>query len=72
VIVARETDAALEYAVKDLPFLDVKTYSLDFRLSLGPTEVLAPSVAPEPAEDQAKDESSGKSRQRISEALLSG
>jgi hypothetical protein len=42
VIVARQSDPALEYAVKNLPFVEVMTYTVDFQLTLHPTKASKP------------------------------
>jgi hypothetical protein len=43
IIVTRETDSALEYAVKNLQFVEVRTYStsIDFKLTLKPAKASA-------------------------------
>lgn len=54
-MLARETDAALEYAVKDLPQVEVKTYSLGFQLALKPLKSTRPFKATLPVEQSEPD-----------------
>ena len=42
IITTKKTDAALEYAVKNLAFVEVKTYEVDFHLRLKPFKALTP------------------------------
>jgi len=42
IIIAKKADAALEYAVKNLAFVEVKTYEVDFHLRLRPFKALTP------------------------------
>jgi hypothetical protein len=42
IIITKKTDAALEYAVKNLAFVEVKTYEVDFHLRLTPIKTLTP------------------------------
>jgi hypothetical protein len=49
IIITKKADAALEYAVRNLAFVEVKTYEVDFQLKLKP---IVPSTPPEPAEKQ--------------------
>jgi restriction system protein len=71
IVIAKETDAALEYAFKDLPFVELRTYTVDFRLSLGPSRVWTAANSAEHGETTQKDDS-GNGSQPKSEALVSG
>lgn len=42
IIITKKADAALEYAVKNLAFVEVKTYEVDFQLRLKPSKTLTP------------------------------
>jgi len=42
IIITKKADAALEYAVKNLAFVEVKTYDVDFHLRLKPFKALTP------------------------------
>ena len=42
IIITKKADAALEYAVKNLAFVEVKTYEVDFHLRLKPFKALTP------------------------------
>jgi len=54
IIIAKKVDAALQYAVKNLAFVEVKTYEVDFHLSLKTSKaVTPPENAVEPVEKQA-------------------
>lgn len=55
IIVARQTDAALDYAVKNLPFVEVVTYTVDFQLTLHPTKASKPRRAVEKAGKEEKE-----------------
>jgi RecB family endonuclease NucS len=52
IIITKKADAALEYAVRNLAFVEVKTYEIDFQLKLKPTVT---SIPPEPAEKQVAE-----------------
>ncbi len=49
IIITKKADAALEYAVRNLEFIEVRTYDIGFHLKLQPTGALIPA---EPAEKQ--------------------
>lgn len=51
IIVAKEADASLEYAVRDLQFIEVRTYTVDFQLILESVKNLRP---PQPVVKEAK------------------
>ena len=56
IIVTKKADAALEYAVKNLAFVEVKTYEVDFQLRLKPFKVFtSPESVAEPVEKQAPE-----------------
>ncbi len=50
IIITKRDDAALEYAVRSLPFVEVKTYEIDFQLKLKPVRA---STAQETVEKKA-------------------
>ena len=52
IIITKRADAALEYAVRNLAFVEVKTYEIGFQLKLQPTGALTPT---EPAEKQVAE-----------------
>lgn len=70
IILAKATDPALDYAVKDLPFLEVRTYSVDFHLSLSPARASTAAKSAEPAETSDRP-SSGDASQTLSKTLAS-
>ena len=50
IIITKKSDAALEYAIRNLAFIEVKTYEVEFQLKLKAAE---PAKTAEPAEKQA-------------------
>lgn len=52
IIIAKEADPALEYAVRELQFVEIRTYSLDFHLTLKQARGLRPRKPAETKEKQ--------------------
>jgi hypothetical protein len=69
-LIAKASDASLEYAVKDISFVEIKTYSVDFHLALQQVKILTHSKSAKEAgkHEQAKP---GKDTQPSSKILAS-